>query len=204
MKYIDLTHPFTANMPVYPGDPNPELKPCATITQSGFTDYQLTTGMHVGTHIDGPAHMLDGPRQLVDFPLDHFFGRGILLNAKNKLLDRHLFDKVSINKGDIVLIYTSWSEKWGREEYFSDYPEMIEDLAQMLVNYGVKMVGLDTPSPDSEPFKVHKLLFEHEILIIENLNNLSSLIGIENFEVIALPLKIVADSSLVRVVARTF
>ena len=200
MSYLDLTHPFTANMPVYPGDAQPKLK--RLVDQEGCVNHQLTTGMHVGTHMDGPEHMLDNARQLVDLPIDHFFGHGVLLEAKNKTLDCHLLDNVSIQKGDVVLIHTGLSDKWGRDEYFVDYPEMTEDLAQALVDRGVKMVGLDTPSPDSAPFKVHKLFLGNDVLIIENLTNLSSLVGVNEFEVMALPLKIEADSALARVVAK--
>ena len=48
----------------------------------------------------------------------------------------------------------------------------------------------------------HKLLFDNGIYIIENLMNLDKLLGIKKFEVIALPLKIKADSSIARVVAK--
>lgn len=66
----------------------------------------------------------------------------------------------------------------------------------------VKMIGLDTPSPDKDPFDVHKYLFEHGVLIIENLTRLDQLLDYKSFEVIALPLNIKADSSIARVVAR--
>jgi kynurenine formamidase len=64
------------------------------------------------------------------------------------------------------------------------------------------MVGMDMPSPDKYPFEIHKLLFDNGIYIIENLMNLDKLLGIKKFEVIALPLKIKADSSIARVVAK--
>jgi kynurenine formamidase len=38
-------------------------------------------------------------------------------------------------------------------------------------------------------------------LIVENLTNLSELIGVKDFDIIAFPLKIRAEASLVRVVA---
>ena len=64
------------------------------------------------------------------------------------------------------------------------------------------MVGLDTPSPDSAPYAIHKLLFEQNILIIENLKNLESLAGFNQIEIFAFPLKLDADASPVRIVAR--
>lgn len=42
---------------------------------------------------------------------------------------------------------------------------------------------------------------QNDILIIENLTRLEQLVGVQNFEVIALPLKLATDSALARVVA---
>jgi len=66
----------------------------------------------------------------------------------------------------------------------------------------VKIVGLDWVSPDHEPYPIHDILFKSNVLIIENLTNLGPLLRATNFEVFAFPLKIKADSSIVRVVAR--
>ena len=64
------------------------------------------------------------------------------------------------------------------------------------------MVGMDTSSPDDPPFTVHKLLLAHDILIIENLANLSALVGVPRFDVIALPMKIDAEAAPARVIAQ--
>ncbi|MFA6535332.1 MAG: hypothetical protein WCS92_03690 [Candidatus Babeliales bacterium] len=63
------------------------------------------------------------------------------------------------------------------------------------------MIGIDFFSPDKYPFETHKIFFENNILIIENLTNLESLEEIKNFTVIALPLKTETDSALARVIA---
>ena len=38
-KIIDLTHSFTAKMPVYPGDPEPSLTQIAHLDKEGFNDH---------------------------------------------------------------------------------------------------------------------------------------------------------------------
>jgi kynurenine formamidase len=57
MKYFDLTHLFTQDMLVYPGDPKPELKQTASVILDGYNDFSVMTSMHVGTHMDayGPG-----------------------------------------------------------------------------------------------------------------------------------------------------
>lgn len=63
------------------------------------------------------------------------------------------------------------------------------------------MLGMVLPSPDKYLFKIHKKLFANNILIIENLTNLLELVNISNINIIAFPLKIKAEASMVRVVA---
>jgi hypothetical protein len=64
------------------------------------------------------------------------------------------------------------------------------------------MLGMDTPSPDRAPYQVHQSLLSAGIYIIENLTNLNKLTGEKYFEIISLPLKIKANSSPARVLAR--
>jgi kynurenine formamidase len=94
------------------------------------------------------------------------------------------------------------SRLFGSKEYFKDYPTVSRELAQLFVKRRVKMVCIDSPSPDRHPFEIHKLLLENNVLIAENLININKLLLIKNFEVIALPLKIHADSSPARIIAR--
>lgn len=61
---------------------------------------------------------------------------------------------------------------------------------------------MDLPSPDQYPFNIHKMLMEEGIFIIENLNDFTELISIKRVDIMAFPLKIKAEASMVRVVAR--
>jgi kynurenine formamidase len=55
-------------MPVYPGTEPPEfLVPC-TIAVDGFTEKKLTLYSHTGTHMDAPAHILEGAPTLDHLP----------------------------------------------------------------------------------------------------------------------------------------
>lgn len=107
-----------------------------------------------------------------------------------------------IRPNQIVLLHTGHSEKYGQRGYFSSYPVLSLELAELFVRKKVKLVGMDTPSPDQYPFEIHQYLFSHDILLIENLTNLASLEGAASFEIIAMPLNIRADSPVARVVAR--
>ncbi len=202
MRYIDLTHTFTDNMPVYPGDPKSELKKIADLKKQGFVDHQLNTGLHVGTHIDAPMHMLENGETISSIPLQNFFGKGKLIDVRGHLsIEAEVLSSIYLEKGDIVLFFTGFSEKFHQDEYYDKFPELTQEAAKVLVKAGVSIIGLDTPSPDRPPFETHKILLGGNILIIENLTNLDKLIDIKNFEIIALPAKFSAEAAPVRVIA---
>jgi len=200
--YIDLTHTFTADMPVFPGDPAPSLAEVTSVAKDGISHFELKTAMHVGTHIDAPAHMMAGGKLLDEYPPQKFFGRGVLIDARGKTsAGPELLSGTDINKGDIVLVYFDWASEFGKDDYYHNYPVLSEEFGKKLGELGVSIVGMDTPSPDLAPYSVHKILFKSDILIIESLTNLDKLAG-KSFEVIALPPKLQAEAAPCRVVAK--
>ena len=109
----------------------------------------------------------------------------------------------SIPEASVVLFHSALDKKFSEPDYFIAYPDISEDLAVFLAEKRVKIIGLDWASPDHHPYPIHEILLKNNILILENLTNLDQLLEISEFEVFAFPLKIEADSSPVRVVART-
>ncbi|HEY5511618.1 MAG TPA: cyclase family protein, partial [Prolixibacteraceae bacterium] len=107
-----------------------------------------------------------------------------------------------LQPGSVVLFYTGFDLYFGQKAYYLSYPAISENTAHLMVKKKVKMVGVDFPSVDYAPHRIHDILLSNNILIIENLTNLSSLLPYRDFELLAFPLKIRADSSPVRVVAR--
>jgi kynurenine formamidase len=202
--FIDLSQPITDLMPVYPGDEPPHLLKVNNLLQDGFNNFRLSATMHAGTHIDGPMHLTDSEKFLNEIPIEQYVGKGCLLNAAGKkIIPLTPEYELLIQPQSIVLLYTAMSRIFGQKEYFSDYPMVSSELARLFIEREVKMVCIDSPSPDRHPFEIHKLLLENNILIAENLTNIEQLLSVRNFEVIALPMNIHADSSPARIVART-
>ncbi len=203
MKYIDLSHTFTSSMPVYPGNPKSQLKQVAFIGKDECTLFEVKTSMHIGTHVDAPSHMLENGKGLHEYPIEHFFGNGVLIDARGKeTIDVELLGRKQILKEDIVFILTGFSSKFKEAEYYQSYPVITEEFAKKIVANGVKMIGTDTPSPDKAPYLIHKILLKVDVLIIENLANLEALLPYPQFDVIALPIKFDAEASPIRVVAQ--
>lgn len=200
---IDLTHQIQDALPAYPGDLPTRLIQTKHYAADYHNNHQLTISMHTGTHIDGPMHLTDCTQYLSDFSLDSFIGQGCLLNVYGQATIEYKEKyEEQIKENHIVLLHTGHSQYYGTNDYFTTYPVVSPEFAELLVRKKVKMLGLDTPAPDKIPFEIHKYLFKNQIFLIENLTNLKELGDVESFEVIALPLHIRADSAIARVVAR--
>lgn len=203
MKYIDLSQKIDSGIPVYPGDDGVSLVQVKRLAEDHYNAYTLTTGLHAGTHIDCPMHLLDSSMVMADFSLDGFAGRGCLMDARGGMDIDYAEEYANIiQKGDIVLIFTGMDAFYGSERYYSGHPAITERLAHFLASREIRMLGMDMPSPDYPPFPVHKSLLGKGIFILENLTGLEKLLGIKDFEVIAAPLKLCAEASLTRAFAR--
>jgi kynurenine formamidase len=159
--------------------------------------------MHAGTHVDGPMHLTNSNTYIAGLPLESFTGKGIVIDVRDqKKVGLSNEMRSRIKPDDIVLFFSGLDKYFGEEDYFKDYPILDKELIDYLVEKRVKMIGLDWASPDHEPYPMHQILLKNNILILENLTNLDLLIDEPDFEIFAFPLKINADSSIVRVVAR--
>lgn len=200
MKYIDLSVPINNQTPVYPGDPKHKITQAGVLETDGYQDHTLFMGNHLATHIDAPSHMLPKAKNLNDFSIDKFIGRGVCIKI-DKDFNEEKIKNIDIREGDIVLFHTLMSNHYQEPVYFEKYPVISSEIAKYLTKSKVRMVGFDTCSADNEKsFPIHKVLLGAEILIIENLTNLAELGG-QEFKVYALPLKLEVDGAPARVVA---
>jgi kynurenine formamidase len=201
-KFIDLSWDIFDNMAVYPSDNPVKLHQDKFLEKDGYNYFQLEIGLHAGTHIDTPMHMLNDKTFISGVPLDRFTGKGCLLDVRGERVIgfKQEYSNI-INSNDIVILFTGYRDGYGTEEYFLNHPVVGEDLADFFVEKKIKMLGMDLPSPDRYPFGIHKKLLKNNILLIENLTNLAELVNVKSFTIYAFPLKIRADASIARVVA---
>ena len=186
-KLIDLTQIFNENITVYPGSDKPVLEVLNTVAEDGFADLEMTTGLHVGTHIDAPCHVFKNAKSLDRFPLDKFIGKAIVIPC----LDRKEIDlpylqtyEDKIAQTEFILFFTGWQYKWNTKDYFDDCPVPTGEAAKWLAKFKLKGIGFDAFSVDRivaakkitpEILPNHYILLEKEILLIENLTNLDKL-----------------------------
>ena len=202
-KLIDLTHTIEDKLPVYPGDDETRVYQSKKLAIDKYNNHRLEISMHSGTHIDSPMHLTDRDEYISKLPLDKFIGEGCVLDVRNEALVKIKEEyREKVKENSIVLLCTGYDKKFGSYEYFNNSPIIDKEFAEFLIEKNIKILGLDSPSPDKYPFEIHNMLFDKDILIIENLKNIDQLLSVDKFEVIAFPLNIKADGSILRVVAR--
>jgi arylformamidase len=207
MEIYDLTHIMHSEMPVYPGKGQPVIGPAASIEKDGYREMRLELDGHTGTHMDAPAHMLSNGKMLNDFPISKFTGNAVIIPVESptSTIDVQFIQpyEKDIQNSDFVLFRTGWSKYWGTNDYLRGFPVLSEQAAKWLTTFQLKGIGLDAISVDpvkSTTFAVHHILFQSDMVIVENLvfpENLQNRLG--HFH--CFPLKFgEADGSPVRAV----
>ena len=212
-QIIDLSHSLSSATPAFPGDPSLEIRVLdSALTQSvagerHLNSSHLSMGLHCGTHMDAPFHFFQDAATIDQVLLDRCVGPALLVRLPTaehgSTIDReHLVQFESgLRETTRVVLNTGWHHRWGMDDYFSEHPVITGEAAQFLVDCGVLLIGVDTPSVDRAPFPAHLVFLGNVVLIVENLTNLDA-ISVDTFELIATPLKIAGrDGSPVRAVA---
>jgi kynurenine formamidase len=196
---IDLTMPLDERTPPFPGDDPFVRITLATFAEQGWNSCRIAMPAHFGTHIDAPLHMSASGKSLSDFAAADFIGPACVLDVRgHAAIGPEQIPAAGLLP--FVLLWTGHSRRLYEPDYFTSCPVLTLAGAQRLIAAGVRLIGIDTHTVDHHPYPVHKLLFAHDIRIIENLVNLD-LIG-ATCRLIALPLNLTGgDGAPARVVA---
>ncbi len=190
IMWHDLSQPFYNGMPGLGSEhPDPEITPIITHERDGASIQNYSIPTHVGTHVDAPLHFFEDGKTIDDYPIGKFMGEGVILDVSQDSPEKITVDNIPakdlVQPDDIVVFYTGWDEKYGTEEY-DPHPWLATEVADWLIEQGVKMIGIDTITPDQprayrpegwDEFPVHNTLLAEEILIAEHFANLEPLAG---------------------------
>src|SRR5215210_4298860 len=84
MRIHDVSVPISEGTPVYPGDPHIEIEQWAAIARGDSANVSmLHFGAHTGTHVDAPAHFIEGAGRVDALPLDVLVGRARIIEITN-------------------------------------------------------------------------------------------------------------------------
>ena len=206
-EWIDVSVLIKDNMVHWPNDPPIEIKRVSEI-EKGNT-YNLSSikmGVHSGTHVDAPLHIIKNGKGISDIPFSIILGPARVIEIQDKeVIKVEELHAHAISRGERIIFKTTNSNHcWETDTFIKNFVYIPLKTAQYLVECGVMMIGVDYLSIGGykkDGKDVHNTLLGAGIWIIEglNLSNISS----GKYELICLPLKIdKADGSPARVILR--
>lgn len=203
-KWIDISMPLFNGMAHWPGDTPFSFKLSATKKETGSVNIgQITTSLHMGTHVDAPFHFDDDGATIEDLELDVFIGPTRLIDVSQcPAICRKTLEAFDLEGVTRLLLRTGSSGDPRR--FPQSIPAPDPDIAPFLQEKGIRLIGVDLPSVDpldSKSLSTHHALARHGIYILENL--MLGHVTPGDYELIALPLSLrEADASPVRAVIR--
>jgi arylformamidase len=186
-RYIDLSHELYDGMAPYPGLPLPRIGAHRDHEESRahFDGEEFFLGKfdmpaNVGTYIDAPFHRFRDRADLSQIPLSRLVGLpGVVVDCTDAAA-RELQANVDPEglHGAAVLVRTGWDRRWGTDAYWEPGPYVAEGFADLLVESGVALLGVDFWNADDTTTRrrpVHTRLLDAGILIVEHLCQLGAL-----------------------------
>ncbi len=175
MRRVDVSMPLFTGMPAFPGDPAFSVQAAKSVDRGDpYSVSALSFGSHAGTHVDPPSHFLPGGAGIDQVDLGRLNGPALVVEVSQSRTTVGATDVAGVPPGtERVLLKTTNSHRWkGRLEFFPDYVALDETGAEALLARGVRLVGIDSLSVESDPsgaFPVHHRLLGAGALILEGL-----------------------------------
>jgi len=170
MRVLDLSQDFSVHTPAFGGYSGPSLKWIKRLAFDRAGGQELTTTLHVGTHLDAPAHFLSGGKFIGELPLDFLVGPACVVDLERMgigdygLYGPEQFERwesetgIRIEHGDVVVIHTGYHryypENWldrsqvDEEAYFLRHPGPTRDFADWILARGVRWLAVDAGTAD--------------------------------------------------------
>lgn len=191
MEIVDVSIPIRPGMITYPGDPVVRLERVKSIADGSVANIsRLDFGVHTGTHVDAPLHFIDGAAGADQLPLELLLGPARVVDAREaERLDAATIERLDLDGAERVLFRTRNSDLWQRDTFSDDFVSIREDGARLLIDRGVRLVGIDYLSIGDEG--AHQALLQAGLVAIEGLDLSAAEPG--DYELVCAPLKLVGS-----------
>lgn len=172
MEVIDVSVPIRNPMPIYEGNPGVRLYRVKEIAEGAEANVSgLDFGCHTGTHVDAQCHFVADGAASESLSLDVLVGPAHVVDATglDGPIDAASLARLGLpERAERILLKTPNSRLWDRTDFTRDFIRLTGDGAQLLVDRGVRLVGLDYLSvgdPDA-----HRVLLGAGVVPIEGLD----------------------------------
>lgn len=223
MRVLDLSQDFSMHTPGFVNYGGPTIRWIKRLAFDTVGGQEITSTLHVGTHLDAPAHFFSGGKFIGDLPLPWLVGPACVVDLERmgigdyQLYGPEHFERwehdtgLSIDRGDIVIVHTgyhryypeNWVDRSEMDEvrYFNRHPGPTREFAEWVLDRGVRWLAVDAGSqdhpmntlirkarpdearkaeralgrsldeifPEDDYQIMHRLLFPHDVIHIENL-----------------------------------
>jgi arylformamidase len=202
-RLIDLSHVIEHGMVTYKGLPAPLIcdywtrEASAALYEDGATFQigRIDMVANTGTYLDSPFHRYAEGADLAQLDLASLaMLDGIVVrapHAQGLAIDAPDVAGLEV-RGKAVLFHTGWDEYWRTDAYFENHPFLTAAAANLLVQKGAALVGIDSHNIDDTRVRarpVHSILLAANIPIVEHMTNLGALPD-DGFRFSAVPPKI--------------
>jgi arylformamidase len=206
MAIHDISLDVVPGMPIWPGDPPLMLERFSSIAAGQEANVtRWSSCVHIGTHVDAPAHFVDGAASVDQISLKDLNGRAYVVDLPQaEVLDRRTLERAHIPQRTRRLLFRTRNSKlWARGElgFRKDFVAIDASGAEWLVTKGVRLVGVDylSVAPWGEAVPTHRILLEAGVVVVEGLNLSSVTQG--RYTLHCLPIKLVgADGAPARAI----
>ena len=186
---IDVSHAVEHGMITYKGLPAPIIcdylsREASRALYAAGTEFQIGKIEMVGntgTYLDSPFHRFADGKDLATLDLatladlDCVVVRAVARSTR--VITPDAFAGLEL-RGKAVLVHTGWDRHWRSDQYFEGHPFLTAETAQLLVDVGATLVGIDSYNIDDTADgrrPVHTSLLGAEIPIVEHLCGLQHL-----------------------------
>lgn len=197
-RVIDLSHPITPEMPLFPGTKPYAAETLGTVEKDGYYINRFSMDEHAGTHVDAPAHFAPGAATAEGIAPEQLVGPAAVVDVTAKVAQNpdHQVTVDDLRSWEsrhgafhpkhIVLVRTGWGARWSDPAKYLNqdakgvmhFPGVSVEASRYLHERGVRCIGIDTLSTDpgpSQSFDQHKAFLAAGGYHVENLANLELL-----------------------------
>ena len=207
MDIIDITIPLSEKTPVWEGEKGITIRRSAVISpKSDYNVTRIEMGLHSGTHVDAPFHILENGAFTDTIPLTKMVGpvQVVFIPENVAVINENVLKAIEIDLSiKKILFKTVNSHYWDQAPavFRRDYVGLDTSAAECLVSYEMELIGIDffSISAFDDLHAPHIVLLQAGAVILENLDLRTVQAG--QYNLYCLPLKVVgADGAPARVI----
>jgi kynurenine formamidase len=197
-KVVNLSHPVSPRIPLWPGDPPVEFEDVASLDKDGYFLRRFSMGEHSATHMNAPNSFFADGMGIEGYQAQDLVRPAVVIDVRAQTqsnpdyaispadIEAWECQHGLIEAGSVVLMYTGWQHLWndptafiGQDAQGSHFPGIGEAaIGFLLEQRQIAGVGIDTHGVDpgqSSTFATNRAVLAGNGIVLECLTNLDRL-----------------------------